>query len=235
MLLRAAACLLLLSVLPAEAHQIWLEQSGGKARLFFGEFNENLREASPGSLDKLQPMARLVSAAGEAPVELTKGKNAFALKAAAKAGDSLIAEDTRYPAFDRKQGEKTARTVWIPAARHVGDFASREPKLTLDVVPAGKPGAFKVFYQGKPLPKAKVEVIAASGWTQSLRTDDDGAASLALPWKGRYVVEVRHSDPTPGTRGAEAYDVVNYVTTLSFARGQGMAGPPPPPPAPPKP
>ena len=180
-MIRVVACLLFAVALPAQAHQIWLEQQGGKAQLFFGEFNENLREASPGSLDRLQPSARVVSAKGETPVELAKGKNAFALKGAAGKGESLVAEDARYPVTERKQGEKTARMMWTPAARHVGDFAAREPKLTLDVLPAGKPGAFQVFYQGKPLHKAKVEVIAASGWSQTVSTDEQGAASVNLP------------------------------------------------------
>ena len=36
----------------ANAHQIWIEQDGKRARVVFGEFAENLRELSPGRLDK---------------------------------------------------------------------------------------------------------------------------------------------------------------------------------------
>jgi len=32
---------------------IWLEPDGSGAKLYFGEFNENLREASPGLLEEL--------------------------------------------------------------------------------------------------------------------------------------------------------------------------------------
>jgi hypothetical protein len=32
----------------AQAHQLWLEQSPASARLYYGEFDRKLREASPG-------------------------------------------------------------------------------------------------------------------------------------------------------------------------------------------
>ena len=44
----AALCL----TATAQAHQVWIEQPGGKSAIArFGEFAENLREASPGYLD----------------------------------------------------------------------------------------------------------------------------------------------------------------------------------------
>ena len=42
----------------AAAHSIWVEREGDGARIFFGEFDENLREASPGLLDRLNPRPR---------------------------------------------------------------------------------------------------------------------------------------------------------------------------------
>ena len=42
----------------AAAHSIWVERDGDGARIFFGEFDENLREASPGLLDRLSPKPR---------------------------------------------------------------------------------------------------------------------------------------------------------------------------------
>lgn len=47
------------AVTTAHAHQVWLESAGGQARLHFGEFNENLRETSPGSLDKFKGVPAL--------------------------------------------------------------------------------------------------------------------------------------------------------------------------------
>ena len=39
----------------AAAHSIWVEREGDGAHIFFGEFDENLREGSPGLLDRLKP------------------------------------------------------------------------------------------------------------------------------------------------------------------------------------
>ncbi|HEY1397102.1 hypothetical protein [Roseateles sp.] len=53
--LRLSAVSLLLAAGAAQAHQIWIEQAAGaneRAVVRFGEFGENLREASPGLLDK---------------------------------------------------------------------------------------------------------------------------------------------------------------------------------------
>jgi hypothetical protein len=64
------------------------------------------------------------------------------------------------------------------------DFAEHAPILTLDIVPTGKPGSLKVVYDGKVLGKAKLALKAESGWQRELRTDEQGAFTASLPWKG---------------------------------------------------
>ena len=66
------------------------------------------------------------------------------------------------------------------------------------------------------------------GWKRELRTDEQGALTVAMPWKGNYVIEVEHLDPTAGTHGAEAYDGMRFVSTLSFKVAEGGAAPPTP-------
>ena len=44
----AAAALSLSTIGAASAHHLWLEIDGQNARIYFGEFGENLREAEPG-------------------------------------------------------------------------------------------------------------------------------------------------------------------------------------------
>jgi uncharacterized GH25 family protein len=221
----------------AHAHHVWLEQDASGARFCFGEFGENVRESSPGRLDKfVQPAAKRLTAKGEQPVTLTKGAEGFALSARAEAGESLVVEETRYPVLQRKDGEKAVRTAWTPAARWIADFGARPPVLGLDVVPTGRNenGAIElqVTFKAQPLPKATVSILAASGWVQEHHADERGKLTVTAPWKGAYVVLVRHSDPTPGQRptadGSEAYDVASYATTLSFVQPEGLIGPPPP-------
>ena len=212
----------------ASAHFLWLEPEADGARLYYGEFEENLREASPGLLDRLTPLpeAKVIASAGAQPLKVEKSPTAFVITGKRGPSDSVIAEQVRVN--ERKQGEKVTRTLARLAARYVPDFGERTPTLTLDIVPAGKPGVFKVFYKDKPLAKAKLELINESGWKRELRTDEQGTLTVALPWKGNYVIEVEHLDPTAGTQGADTYDGMRFVSTLSFNIADGGQAPPTP-------
>jgi hypothetical protein len=221
-------------VSPAAAHHIWIApDAGGAAVVHFGEFAENLKEPSPGPLDRIELTARLISAKGEKKLEASRGTNGIVLSGSAVAGDSIIAEDTRSPVRERKSGEQVTRSVYHPAARLVTDLAAREPVLILDIVPTAQAGQFRVVFRGAPLAKTKVEIIAASGWVREVRTGEDGTFEAAFPWKSLYAIEVQHPDRTPGSRDGQAFDMTNFVTTLSYMQPTGLE--PPPPPAPPKP
>ena len=213
----------------ASAHHLWIEADGAGARLYFGEFEGNLREASPGLLDRFAPLpeARVAGAAGVQPLKLEKSPSAFLLSGPIGAGDSIVAEQGRVT--ERKQADKAIRTLGRLAARYVPDFTERTPLLTLDIVPTGKPGAFRVVYDGKPLPKARLELIAESGWKRELHADEQGMLSVGLPWRGAYVIEIEHTDSASGGEGAGAYDRRRFVTALSFRVTEGAEGAPVPP------
>ena len=204
---------------PAHAHQVWLENAGGQARLHFGEFNDNLRETSPGA-----PAQR-----GDGQL----GKDAF-VYATTGTPDTLFATPT-YPVIDRSKRNLPAM-YWQPAARWVASLAKPvAPTAALDLVPTGKPGELKVVYQGAPLPKAKVQLAAPSGWAREAEAGGDGTVTFVTPWKGQYVAEVKHSDKTPGEAHGAPYGEASYVTTLSFVLAEGMPSPSLPPAATPAP
>jgi uncharacterized GH25 family protein len=233
----AAMPLLLASA--AQAHQVWLEQDASGAKLYFGEFGDNLHEVSPGYLDKLtQVSATVLSSKGERALESKKDRDAVTISGRANKGESVVAVDLAYPLLENKDGAKTVRTAWTPAARFVPELGPQSPKLVLDVVPTNGSGEFQVVYRGAPLAKAEVSLVAVSGWSLSGTTDDKGKVSFRLPWKGTYALLVRHKDPTPGKRknaqGAdEAYDAASFGTTLTFVTSTGLPSPPAPPAAPP--
>lgn len=213
----------------AHAHQAWLEQADGKAAVLrFGEFAENLRETSPGLLDHFgKPAATLISAKGESPLTITKRADGFGLSSGAAPGQSIAVEDPVFPLRTFKQGDKDI-TSWVwPAARYVTGFAAQQSKLALDLVPTGTAGEFQVLLKGQPLPKAKVAIAVQSGWGKEAHADEQGKVRFDLPWKGQYVIETSHIDRNPGERagvsGAEKYDGINYVTTLSFVKADGAA------------
>ena len=208
----------------ASAHTIWLEREGDGVRLYFGEFDENLREASPGLLDRLKPEAKV--AGSDTALKVDKTAGFFAVTGTVAPDDSVVAENV---AINERRGERPTKVLNRLGARTVADFKERPATNTLDIVPAGKPGLFKVFYQGKPLAKAKLELIAESGWKREFKTDEQGAVEASMPWRGGYVIEVQHTDATPGKMGEEAYDSIRCASTLFFRVAEGMQGPLQPP------
>ena len=208
----------------ATAHSIWVEREGDGARIFFGEFAENLREGSPGLLDRLKPEAKV--AGTDKALKLDKQATSCAIAGPLGKDESIVAENV---AITERRGDKPTKVLSRLGARTVADFKEQAPVNTLDIVPAGKPGLFKVFYQGKPLAKAKAELIADSGWKREFKTDEEGAFEAALPWRGGYVIEVQHTDATPGKLGEEAYDSVRCASTLFVRVADGAQGPAQPP------
>lgn len=227
---KAAALCALLAGGAAHAHQVWLEQDGHGAKLYFGEFGENLREASPGLLDKfVAPVAHKIGTQLAEPLTVSKTANGFAIKGRAAAGEALVAEESAYPVSERKEGDNTIRSIYVPAARLATSFTQQTPQLTLDLVPTGKQGTqtkasveLQAFYKGQPLPKAKVMVVTASNWSQEVHTDETGKLTVDLPWRGTYVLELMHNDRTAGERGSEKYDRANYVTSLTLMQRTGL-------------
>jgi hypothetical protein len=226
----ATAGLMLWFAQDAGAHHLWVEVDASGPKIYFGEFGENLREASPGALDKLQPTAGIAASSGNRPLDVRKTADGFAVSGRIEAADSIVAEDLRYPVFEHTRDGTKTRSIYRPAARYVPDRVPRAATLELDVVPVAD-GKYHVAFKGKPLAKAKVEVITPSGWARELRTGEDGSFEVSLPWRGIHVLEVHHTDRTPGRRGEEAYDVVNYVTSLTVVQPEGLPPVPAPPPA----
>lgn len=221
----------------AQAHQVWLEPEGQGVKLYFGEFGENLREASPGLLDKfVKPQAaRLAAGAARQEAEARKTADGFAIALRAGKGESIVAEELAYPVSERKDAEgKATRSVYVPAARLAGDWTTaQQPVLTLDLLPTGKADKdgveLQAFFKGQPLPKAKVAVVTQSGWMQEHHTDEQGKLKVALPWKGTYVLELQHQDKAAGTRAnGDAYDRASYVTSLTLRQPQGLLALPAP-------
>jgi uncharacterized GH25 family protein len=234
--LSIAAVALLGSIASAQAHQIWIEQAEGQnAVIRFGEFGENLREVSPGLLDKFgKPTGTLVSAKGEQKSDATKTANGFTLPFKVAAGDGIVAEDASYPFYTSKQQDKQITGWYYPAARLITGFAEQKPRLVLDLVPTGQDGQYKLIFKGQPKAKTKVTLVTESGWSKEAHTDEQGLVKFDMPWKGTYVAEVSFNDRNAGERaganGAEKYDAVSYATTVTYVNANGLpplpAGPP---------
>ena len=220
------ATFVLASLGTAQAHQVWLENNGGQAQLFFGEFNDNLRETSPGALDKFLATPTLAQQTASGTQQLSGQRNAtgFSYNAASQA-QTLFAS-AAYPLIDRSKRNERA-LLWVPAARWVATPAQAvAPNAqALDLVPTGTPGQLMVSFNGMALPKTKVQIVAPSGWSREAQSDEQGRVNFALPWKGLYVAEVHHSHKQGGEAQGKSYGEASYVTTLSFSVEDGMPSP----------
>jgi hypothetical protein len=141
---------------------------------------------------------------GEAkPLASVKTATGFALPVHLKAGESLTAEDARFPirAFQR-DGQEIRSGYW-PAARFIMDDEAREPKLAFDITPTGKAGGFRLTFKGQPLARTEVHIVVQSGWSKSAHSNAEGLVRFDQPWRGPYVVEASHVDHAPGERQGE--------------------------------
>ncbi len=209
----------------AQAHHVWLEQTqDGVSVLRFGEYAQNLREASPGLLDQfVKPTATLLAPQGNRNLPIDKSDSGFEVDMASQQRLPLLAYENRYPLLKSKKDGIEVTNWFYPAARQIVDFSAVAPALPLDLVPSGKPGGFTIYYQNKPLAKSKVSLITQSGWSQHAYSDDAGQVKFTMPWTGQYVAEVKHIDTTAGVRDRDNYDQITYVTTVSFVHSQGLA------------
>ncbi|WP_043007554.1 TonB-dependent receptor [Comamonas testosteroni] len=220
------ATFVLASLGTAHAHQVWLENNGGQAQLFFGEFNDNLRETSPGALDKFLATPTLAQQTASGTQQLSGQRNATGFSYTAASQAQTLFASAAYPLIDRSKRNEPA-LLWVPAARWVATPAQpvAANAQALDLVPTGKPGQLMVSFNGMALPKTKVQIVAPSGWSREAQSDEQGRVNFALPWKGLYVAEVHHSHKQGGEAQGKSYGEASYVTTLSFSIEDGMPSP----------
>jgi len=213
--------------LPAFAHHAWLEPEGSDATMLrFGEYHLNLRETSPGALDGFAAArATLHGPQGQRPLDVKKTANGLRINGKPRAGETLLVQDDQYPLHTWQQGGKETTGWFRFSARLIADEAPQPPVMTLDITPApGRTlGQYLLTFEGKPLPKTKVQALTASGWIQEKNTDAQGLVQFDLPWRGPYVFEAMHMLPTLGEREGKKYDLIGYVTTLTYIKPQGLA------------
>ncbi len=183
----------------ASAHALWLEPDAAGYQLYFGEFGENLREGSPGLLDRFEPMpaAKAFGASGDTAAEGRKKPTSFQFAGAPEGSSSVVAEQARVTERKHERqghahpGRLSARDICRLHRAQAADPCSTSCST-------GKPGSFKVFMTASRCRKAKAEVVSEFGWAKEFMTDDAGAFEVELAWKGTYIVEVSLVDATPG-------------------------------------
>lgn len=212
--------LLLLSVSQVSAHYLWIDASadGLTAKVFFGEYQEDVREIKGGRLDEMAGLETFALAVGGERKLLTPTVNAdhFGV-ASASAAVGFVTQKLDVPVKDwSKSGIGIVKPMFYARAWIAGT-ALPTPDLTLDVIPTDASArTLKVFFNGQPLAKAKVNVHAPNLWSRELVTDEKGTLAIPTPWPGFYVIEVIHLEPKAGSYLSVPYTALRHRTTFTL-------------------
>jgi hypothetical protein len=211
-----AALITSLTALPVSAHFMWLEQTDGQTKLYFGEYDSGLREKIGGRLDTI--------AAPEALANLTKlgiqRKEDYLLLETVKnqpvVNQAVVAHELTMRVKDlRKNNIGIVKPMYY--ARIGDDKQAATLPMGLDIQSIGD-HKVRVSLDGKPLPKSKLHIYAPNQWGQELDLNETGEVSFVTPWKGLYVLEVVYVQQSNGNYQGDAYEAIRHVSTLSIVQ-----------------
>ena len=201
----------------ADAHYVWLERDGdGVGRVYFGEWQLDIREKPGGLLDRIKaPRAFVVSASQDLPIQRRGDHLEIASKGA---GDLRLVESGMPPREDKEKGGSTRTVYYAKAGR-----SETAAKLDLELVPTtSNANSFVLLFRGAPLPKTVVTVYGPPKWEKPLETEEQGRITIPTPWSGRYVLEVVYFEQKPGETAGQKFDRIRHITTLSFVSPKGQ-------------
>lgn len=213
----------------SHAHYIWLEaDADGATRAYFGEWENDKREKTGATLDKIKsPLAYSGSSKDALNIERRDDHLAILTRDApnraanARIADVVLIDTSLAPREDKASGKKVKTVYHAKAGRN-----ETQARLALELVPvAANTNQFVLSWNGAPLAKTEVKVFGPPKWEKSLRTDDKGLVNISTPWAGRYVIEVTQIEDKAGESAGEKYDRQRHVSTLSFVTTDGVAWP----------
>lgn len=222
-------CLLSLPAI-ARAHYVWIEsETASEARLYFGEYNEGVREKAGGRLDERAALEVWLERGKPSHTRLPLTKRSDHFLATLDRGSGwLLARDVATEVKDyRKSGIGIVKPMFYARAAVANQAPPpARPSLELDLIPvAGEAGALQVYFGGQPLAGAKVLVYAPNLWMQELKSDERGRVVAKTPWPGRYVIDVVHMEAKPGEYEGHRYEAVRHRVTYSFVAGASEPAP----------
>lgn len=220
LLLSASVITMTAALIPAGAHQMWIEDLATPASLMvrFGEFGEGL-EKSPGYLDSLSPVEVWEPAkpgAAEATVRVsTKQADGFSLDGTGVAPELLA--QTGFPVMG-KPGAPGKLPLFYLRWHQTGPAtaaSSKEPGLTMDIVPEGN-GVVRVYFRGKPVPQAAITLWQPGGVETPLTADAEGRATVPAVKPGLNLLTVNQKEPLGGFKTGKAYDTTSHNASLAW-------------------
>ncbi len=228
-LLATLCCVSLLASSAAQAHYLWLESGNTDVLLYYGEVDAQLKEKSPGKLDRIGKVQAFVLNGSDAKVVEVNRKPTHLTVVSGKAKTVLAMEESVAVVDLTKHKLGMAKSNYYARLGQALTIGATSP-LALDIAQGSKANTFIVLYRGQALKNAKLEVIAPNTWMQEHQTDGQGNVKINAPWRGQYVIHVLHIDATAGEFLGKQYDNLRNHLTYTFVRTKGAnAGPVQPP------
>ena len=221
----------------AEAHYLWIESqpSQGKTsapsqvEIYYGEFEESLREKAGGRLDEVGPIETwLLNSSEKVEITVQKKENYFetTFDEASTVNPRLIQlQELTRPVQDwRAYDIGIAKPNYYAGALVLGPDAdilhlsvpAHKTALGIYPVSLGDELIFQVFFKDTPFSNAKFNVHAPNGWSKEYKTDESGAVRFKLPWAGQYVFEVINLEKPPGVFQGVSYEAIRHRATFSW-------------------
>jgi len=188
------------------AHEVWVERDGdGPARIYLGEPAEPLPEGGDPEFAKLKA-PKILSAPNVA-----LRRSAGFIEVIAPVGDVRVWDDAVFAPWG-KEGAKESVIYYARSGR-----SDPNTLLQVEFVPDA-PGSnrFILIREAKPQPSVEVTIIDPLRASSKLTTDANGALTVPVGAKGRYLIAASIKDQgqfqTPGGDVA----VLHHISTVSF-------------------
>ncbi|CZE48169.1 hypothetical protein [Campylobacter geochelonis] len=187
----------------ANAHEIWLEKDANVTNLYFGHF--------PGHKDGVKNIKAEITYPKDALKSKKTQENKIEFNLANN-GDFAIEEIRHY----NKNSKLLKDFRVVIFAR---DGRSQSVNLTkFDIVPTEpNSNTFNLYFDGKPLEKGVLNVIAPNGWSKNFKIKNK-VATIDTPWDGRYIIKASYEEMSEHKFDDIDFKSIKYSTTLSFIK-----------------
>lgn len=231
LLLLITAFILVISF-QTQAHYIWIEL-GSPAKIgqeqeihiYYGEFNEGVREIKGGRLEELQGIVAWVIAPDGKQTPLTLTTESKFFRTSFTPGQQgkyvVVAVNTVRDVVDWSMHDigivrpvyYASREISVGNSQQVSEIFPPEAVILITSTPREK-NAFQITFKGKPLASAKVFFHAPNEWSKQLTTDKNGVVKFNPLWKGQYIIECIYPEKTPGNFKGKEYEAIRHRSTL---------------------
>lgn len=215
-----------------QAHGYWLELVGnGKpgadvtVKIFFGEYENNIREKGASLAGMKEFRAYVIDPAGQQQsIALTQTETCWEGRfKPAKSGHYQVfgVNDTRDVQDWTRHGLGVVRPIEYLRADYMAGSgmaaANAKPQTDLDVLARNESGqvVLTAFAKRQPLAKTKLTIQNPQGWEKTLTTDAGGVARFTPSGPGLYIVEAGQMDKTPGQYQGKDYPAIRTAYALT--------------------